>query len=217
MDFKKSDIPALDFIIDKILDTNFPVFSNDLVDAGFITKETYRENEKEFEYLLSIIEQNGCAKVNPRANEDSGTNATCNISTAKFKKDGGFTSLFDKLQEEEKREKETRQKNRYQYKLAKWQYITFWPLFLIALISLVVTISNYIRNQKRINKLEQNIQDSSKQLKELQISISSQIALDSSFHENVDKKIKFLLSNHSIRQDSQNVSSPMRKDILRKK
>jgi hypothetical protein len=97
--FMKSDIPALDFIIDKTLETDWKVYSNELIDEGFMGK-TDPLSESKFEALLAIINSYGCAKVNSAHNVDNGANVEKNGLTAKFKVDGGFKKAFKENQKE---------------------------------------------------------------------------------------------------------------------
>jgi hypothetical protein len=130
MDFKTSGIPALDFIIDQILKTNFKVYSNDLVEAGYIKDEP--DAEHEFERLLAIIAPIGCAKVNPRTNEDNGANVETNELTAKFKLDGGFNKEF-----------KTQLKDSF-IKISK--YIVSIIVFIVAVFALLVNYDKLTTN-----------------------------------------------------------------------
>ena len=55
MTFDKEDIPALNFIVNRILDKQFPLYSHELVKAEFIKASDFNEIENEFECLLAII------------------------------------------------------------------------------------------------------------------------------------------------------------------
>ncbi|MDC9724038.1 MAG: hypothetical protein PSN34_14875 [Urechidicola sp.] len=99
MKFRESDIPALDFIIDRIIKDNFPLYANELVSADFIKSKENYEIESEFEILLSVINHYNCGTVTDARNEDHGASVEKNGNTAKFKRDGGFLELFDSLKD----------------------------------------------------------------------------------------------------------------------
>tara|TARA_R100000541_G_scaffold3587_1_gene10854 strand:+ start:224 stop:799 length:576 start_codon:yes stop_codon:yes gene_type:complete len=96
---KESEIPALDFIIDRIIKDNFPLYANELVSAGFIKSKENYEIESEFEILLSIIDYYNCGTVTDARNEDHGASVIKNGKTAIFKRDGGFLELFNTLKD----------------------------------------------------------------------------------------------------------------------
>ncbi|MCD8416143.1 hypothetical protein LNI90_11875 [Tenacibaculum dicentrarchi] len=97
MKFNKEDIPALNFIVNRILNDQFPLYSHELVKAKYITASNYNEIENEFECLLSIINHYNLGEVTDARNEDHGASIVKNGNTAKFRKDGGFENLFDTL------------------------------------------------------------------------------------------------------------------------
>lgn len=97
MKFEHTDIPALNFIIDRIIKNSSPLYSHELVTAGFINSSDYVEIESEFEILLSIINYYNCGTVTDARNEDHGASVEKNGETAKFKRDGGFLKLFESL------------------------------------------------------------------------------------------------------------------------
>lgn len=99
MKFRESEIPALDFIIDRIIKDNFPLYANELVSAGFIKSKENYEIESEFEILLSIIDYYNCGTVTDARNEDHGASVVKNGNTAIFKRDGGFLELFNSLKD----------------------------------------------------------------------------------------------------------------------
>lgn len=97
MKFRKSEIPALDFIIDRILKNDFPLYAHELKSSGLITVEDEKEIETEFENLLSIINFYEYGNVTDARNEDHGASIEKNGNTAKFKKDGSFKKLYKSL------------------------------------------------------------------------------------------------------------------------
>lgn len=100
MELNKSDLPALTFIIDKLLENDFPIYSDDLTKNGLISGDSHIEIESKFENLLAIIKLYGCALVTDARNEDHGASVEKNGFTSKFKKDGGFNNAFNNLQRE---------------------------------------------------------------------------------------------------------------------
>lgn len=121
MTFNKSDIPALDFIIDRLLENNFPLYSNDLTKEGLISVNNHRDTESEFENLLAIIKQYGCGSVTDARNEDHGASVKRNGLTSKFKKDGGFNKAFSDLQNESVRKDRALQKEQLDADVLKLQ------------------------------------------------------------------------------------------------
>lgn len=99
MKFNKSDILPLDFIVDKILKESFPLYAHELVFAGFINAKENHDIESEFEIMLSIIDYYDLGTVTDARNEDHGASVKKNGNTAKFKRDGGFSKLFNSLKE----------------------------------------------------------------------------------------------------------------------
>ena len=99
MKFRESEIPALDFIIDRIIKDNFPLYANELVSAGLIKSKENYEIESEFEILLSVINYYNYGTVTDARNEDHGASVEKNGNTAKFKRDGGFLELFNSLKD----------------------------------------------------------------------------------------------------------------------
>ncbi|WP_233899344.1 hypothetical protein [Tenacibaculum piscium] len=97
MNFNKEEIPALNFIVNRILDKQFPLYSHELVQANFIKTSDFNKIENEFECLLAIINHYNVGEVTNARNEDHGASVVKNGNTAKFRKDGGFKNLFDNL------------------------------------------------------------------------------------------------------------------------
>lgn len=143
MAFNKSDIPALDFIIDRLLENDFPLYSDDLTKDGFISGANHRVIESEFENLIAIIKSYSCASVSDARNEDHGASVEKNELTSKFKKDGGFTTVFNDLQSEVNHKEKTEQKEQLVTDVLKLQKENFEHL-------------KTIRNQEsRIRDLEE--------------------------------------------------------------
>jgi len=95
--FKESDIPTLDFIIERIIRESFPLYANELVSAGFIKSKENYQIESDFEVLLSIINHYNYGTVTDARDEDHGASIVKNGNSAKFKRDGGFSELFNSL------------------------------------------------------------------------------------------------------------------------
>ena len=125
MTFNKSDIPALDFIIDRLLENDFPLYSDDLTKEGLISGDNHRDTESKFENLLAIIKQYGCASVTDARNEDHGASVERNGFTSKFKRDGGFNKAFNDLQNEIVRKDKVFQKEQLDSDVLKLQKENF--------------------------------------------------------------------------------------------
>ena len=97
MIFDKSDFPALNFILNRILSQNSPLYSYELVKSNYINSSDFIEIENEFECLLSVIKYYKIGNVTVARDEDHGASVVKNINTAKFRKDGGFENLFQNL------------------------------------------------------------------------------------------------------------------------
>ena len=119
MELTKSDLPALNFIIDRLLENDIPLYSDELTKNGFISGENHREIESEFENLLAIIKQYGCASVTYARNVDHGASVEKNGFTSKFKKDGGFNKVFSDLQNEIVRKEIALQKEQLDIRIAE--------------------------------------------------------------------------------------------------
>ncbi|WP_100613101.1 hypothetical protein [Confluentibacter lentus] len=124
-DFNKSDIPALDFIIDQCLKTGFSVNANDLVDSGHIklTDEkgyssltTEFDVTQEFTRYLGILDK---YKVCECSFAEDAEFASSNSRTFNFQKQGGFKALYKDLKEQRKRDKLDFKKTKTDLKLAK--------------------------------------------------------------------------------------------------
>lgn len=97
MKFDNTEIPALNFILERILTENFPLYANELVSSGFITSKDFNKIENEFECLLSVFTHYNLGTVTGARNEDHGASIVKNGNTARFRKEGGFTNLYQKL------------------------------------------------------------------------------------------------------------------------
>jgi len=111
--FDKSDIPPLDFIIDKLSNNIFFIGVDDMKKAGFLVLKndgyssvTQKLDERnEFERLLNIIDSYDCAECS--FNELFGNDPSVELSqkTLQFKKDGGFKKAYKDFKNKEKRDK----------------------------------------------------------------------------------------------------------------
>lgn len=124
-DFNKSDIPALDFIIDQCLTKGYSLTANDLVKHGHIKltdKKGYGtlspefDASKEFNRYLGILKKHGVCEC---VFTSDGEFARANENTFNFQKQGGFKSLYKDLKEQRKRDKLDFKKTKTDLKLAK--------------------------------------------------------------------------------------------------
>ncbi|NJX16746.1 hypothetical protein [Tamlana crocina] len=124
-DFNKSDIPALDFIIDQCLTKGYSLTANDLVKYGHIKltdKKGYGtlspefDASKEFNRYLGILKKHGVCEC---VFTSDGEFARANENTFNFQKQGGFKELYKDLKEQRKRDKLEFKKSKVDLKLAK--------------------------------------------------------------------------------------------------
>ena len=129
MKYDEHDIKKLDFIIDCVLKSEYPVFSDCFQGSDLLTETTEEDIDFEFQRLLLLIDKVGVAEVKTQT-------YWCverNHSTKRHKIDGGFYPVFKNLEEDEKRKQKQIKKENTEYTLTKWKYYTFWPLFVIAI------------------------------------------------------------------------------------
>ncbi|MFH6605185.1 hypothetical protein ACEZ3G_17020 [Maribacter algicola] len=92
MEIKKDDLPKLEFMLNKMIDTNWLVQAEDFVSDGI-----YRPSERDilfldFKYFLSIFEHYQVGTVNF---EEDSLSVRPSINTVPFKRNGGFQKLYD--------------------------------------------------------------------------------------------------------------------------
>jgi hypothetical protein len=104
----KRDIIVLDFIIDKILESNDLIWSGTLIKDGYLDIDGDKNREHEFIRLISVVQEHNVGKMKQYQNAD-GPSIERNENTLKFKEQGGFEKLFQdqlsKLEKEENKEK----------------------------------------------------------------------------------------------------------------
>ncbi|MEQ8421609.1 MAG: hypothetical protein RIB64_16490 [Arenibacter algicola] len=100
MEFDKNDLPALDFILERITKDSFPLYSYEVKNAGYLESKEPNKIENEFEFLLSIINFYGCGDVTDARDEDHGASVEKNRNTAKFVRDGGFKKVLETAKKE---------------------------------------------------------------------------------------------------------------------
>jgi len=113
MYMKESDIVALDFIIDKIIETKRRINYYPLVKEGLIPSLDDKNTALEFKRLLNIIKYVNCAKV---IDSDFSDTVDINENTNDFKNNGGFKTYF---QEELKRIEKKEEREKLETALAK--------------------------------------------------------------------------------------------------
>ena len=152
IDFKKEDIPALDFIINKLIEDEFMVSSNDLVNAG-ILKVNNRNNEKEWDKaetefirLMFIIEEFKCGNCKTNTSTDMGASISPNSKTSYFKANGGFEKAYLDLTENNKRSEILKDKELNDAKLSKWQVKYFWYIFAFGLLGGIYSTVEIIKS-----------------------------------------------------------------------
>ena len=103
------------------------------------------------------------------------TYSTKIIFAQPFLKKGGFEKL-------EKEEIKQNIKNTFDFNVSKFQYYTFWPIFIFAFIGFGFSVSNFIKDQKNQKNTEiqkQRIDKMELELTKLHTSISNRKNIDS--------------------------------------
>ncbi len=103
MQIDEKDVIILDFIIDKILEFDYAIWSNTLTENGFLTEYDEKSREYEFRRLISVINALNYGKSKEYSH--SWDSIERNEQTLKFKERGGFKKYFqDELDRIEKTE-----------------------------------------------------------------------------------------------------------------
>jgi hypothetical protein len=92
MHIDEKDVIILDFIIDKILEFDFAIWSNTLTENGFLIEYDEKNREYEFRRLISVINALNYGKS--RDYSHSWDSIERNEHTLKFKERGGFKKYF---------------------------------------------------------------------------------------------------------------------------
>ena len=182
-----SDIKKLDFIIDCVLNSDYPRNSDCIEKSDLFHELSEEDIEFEFQRLLMVIDHFNLATVTTG-------DYWCiekNFITKRHKNDGGFYPVFKKLEEEEKRKQKQIQKEDTDHTLTKWKYYTFWPLLVIAVLGGGYTTYDFIKrlskpktNQELQTTKGEKVSERSK-LRTLPLNQKSQ---DSSFQTSFDKE-----------------------------
>ena len=105
MKIKPTDSKALDFILDKILETEYQLFADCIADTEFVLDLNKNEVEYEFKRLLYIVKYFDCAKTNI---DNQWPYVERNHYTKIFKQNGGFEKAIQdelaKIEKENERE-----------------------------------------------------------------------------------------------------------------
>lgn len=183
MKIDKSEIELLDFILDRIIESDYEINEQilkkidrfkDLKDSGI---------RIEFERIMSILELYDCAKTN---RYNYGNAVEKNGHTKKFKEHGGFAKIYQdeltRLEKEEERENLSLKKLKWDTKLSKWQVKTFWTVFIFGLIGFIFGVFNFVDNlnkTKSIEELKQSNQDTQEEGSRLRTLVLDQKTADS--------------------------------------
>jgi hypothetical protein len=187
MKYDEHDIKKLDFIIDCVLETDLPIYSNCFDKSELTLGETKDDKEFEFERLLDLIRHFGIANINT----DDYWYVERNRFTKRHKIDGGFYPIFKNLNDEAKQKQKQIKKENTEYTLTKWKYYTFWPLFIIALFGGGYSIYDF--KERLTTKANSQQVQSTKEQTELEqskshISTLNQKNQDSSFQTSSEKE-----------------------------
>ena len=168
--FDKKDIPSLDFIINKLVEFDNQIGINDLIKNDFIIDDDSNKPYVEYNRLASIIHSYNCADVFFSGEIDLGTTIRVNKNTSNFVCQGGFKNAYTELLDEIEHSLVIKRKERNESMLARWQVITFWPLFFIAILGGVYSCYDYFvkskNTEERFLKIEGKLESTLKSLKE---------------------------------------------------
>jgi hypothetical protein len=107
MQIDEHDVIILDFIIDKILEFDFAIWSNALTENGYLIEFDEKSRELEFKRLITVIDALNYGKS--RQHSNMWDSIERNEYTLKFKERGGFKKYFqdelDRIDKEENTEK----------------------------------------------------------------------------------------------------------------
>jgi len=157
MNIDKNDIEVLDFIIEKILEFDYPIESNAIINNGFLNEYNETEREYEFSRLISVINDLKCGKSKNNYSTPGDT-IERNEQTLKFKKRGGFKKYYQDELIKKTKEEEIKQLSNiklfWDSKLSKWQVKTFWPVFVFGLVGFIFGLYNFIDNLNKTESIE---------------------------------------------------------------
>ncbi|WP_417859521.1 hypothetical protein [Xanthomarina gelatinilytica] len=95
---EEKDIGKLDFLLNKMIETDWLVTANDLHSNGYY--DEYKDNteliEKDFKYLLSVFSSMGVGEVSMTADAEM---VKPNAKAIIFHKNGGFIKYYSDLKE----------------------------------------------------------------------------------------------------------------------
>lgn len=183
-DFDKKDIPALDFIINKLVAEDFQVNTNDLIKAKIIeidgsSNEEWEKAEIEFVRLMYIISSYNCANCFTASNSDIGAKITSNSKTSYFKASGGFQNAYDEILKEKAHTQILKTKERNEAKLFEWQIKTFWPIFILGIFGGAYSVFDLLNKSKEDKKEVVTKSELQKEVQKLQLLILDYKKIDS--------------------------------------
>lgn len=176
IDFTEKDIPALDFIIDRLHQGYLQIYPHYLLEANLIN---INPNEigawviinNEFNRLMYIIDSYKCADCHFDEDDDIGSYINPNSQTSFFKAKGGFKKAYSDLIDQRYHSEIIKQTEINNLKLSKWQVRSFWYIFVFGLIGGLYSAFDIIKevttkeSEKNITKEE--LQSEVEQLKSL--------------------------------------------------
>lgn len=99
MELSKKDISKLDFLLDIMIDTDWLVTADDLINSDFYSKKmSNKEMVNDFKYLLNVFDLTNSGKT---SYEEDNTHVRPNEKTIAFHRNGGFEKYFSTLQQKE--------------------------------------------------------------------------------------------------------------------
>ncbi|GAA4239876.1 hypothetical protein [Winogradskyella damuponensis] len=99
MKLSEKDILKLDFLLDKMIDTDWLVTADDLHNSNFYSdKMSNKEMVDDFKYLLNVFDSTNSGTTNY---EEDNTHVRPNERTIVFHRNGGFKEYFLTLKQKE--------------------------------------------------------------------------------------------------------------------
>ncbi|BFP39548.1 hypothetical protein FGF1_03930 [Flavobacteriaceae bacterium GF1] len=176
MEFTEKDANTLDRMLDILIYHQYILVRHVKNDPYFKNLE-WEKRSLEFVRLMYFFELFGCAQCSIPTTGLSRSLIRVNTYTPTFKENGGFLNEFHKMVKKNKLDAKLREKEINDARLSKWKVKTFWPLFAIAIVGTILSIYNFILNQrasKDEEQLELRIEQMESELSRLRTLISDQ-------------------------------------------
>jgi hypothetical protein len=129
-EFNENDIPALDFILKKLVSRETPVTMDDLASSNLIKKGIKIPDA--FTYYAEILQSYECCEINTKMpmyhvfGEGKSMMYVYN--------NGGFKKIYDSMQKEKKDNRIIHEGTLSNAKTSKIQYYLFWPTTILGIL-----------------------------------------------------------------------------------